>query len=114
MSAGPYRIYALLAAAEPEPAVVGVLGVDERPVAVPKTYTAWGSAACATTQQWREGLASPPTPSQIAIWLEDDGAARMTEVPAPSLGRLTDIVQTVLLELHAGGPPQTHPRHGPA
>lgn len=61
VSAGPYRIYALLAA-EPDPMVVGVLGVDERPVAVPKTCTAWGPRRA---QRPRSGGNGWPPPDAV-------------------------------------------------
>ncbi|MGP4027191.1 hypothetical protein [Actinomadura sp. 3N407] len=75
---------------------VGVLGVDERPVAVPKTYTAWTPMTYDRAAPWRRRLATPPTPSQIELWLEEDNALALEEIEAPNGGRLPDAADAAL------------------
>lgn len=101
----PLRLFLMLvwhpafgAAVDP----VGVLGVDERPVvdgrpvAVLKTYTAWTPMTYDRAAPWRRRLATPPTPSQIELWLEEDNALALEEIEAPNGGRLPDVADAAL------------------
>jgi hypothetical protein len=100
----PFRTYVLLAwhpQVGAAVAPVGVLGIDERPVAIPKTYIAWVPLTYDTAQPWRDRLAEPPSPSQIAIWLEEGGATQLEEVDPPEATRLPDTVEAVLDQLLA-------------
>lgn len=76
---------------------VGVLGLEDE-----QTVVSWVPALSITTVTWARRLTTSPGPPAIEAWLDQDGTARLEEVPPPAGAvTLADAVEIILDSLLA-------------
>jgi hypothetical protein len=62
----------------------GVLGIETGACGSCLAEVAWlPDPGFITTLAWRTRLASPPTMATVTVWLGEDGACQLAEIPVP-------------------------------